>query len=113
MSDKISDKMLPCPFCKEELEVVGKGHYFAHKTNGCILQHLCFEIDDDEAVKRWNTRKPMERVIERLEECYNYYDNRKKEAYYDGDWEAFDNCCFINRGIFEATCAVKEEGEIE
>lgn len=61
--------VLSCPFCNEELEIVGKGHYFAHKTNGCILQHLCFEIDDDEAVKRWNTRKPIDDIVERLEEA--------------------------------------------
>ena len=57
-----------CPFCGGEFEVVGKGHYFAHKTNGCILQHLCFETDDEEAIEAWNTRKPIEKVLERLEE---------------------------------------------
>ena len=66
MSEK---SLLPCPFCKTELEIIGKGHYFAHKTNnGCILQHLCFEIDDEEAVKAWNTRKPMEAVVAELVE---------------------------------------------
>lgn len=57
-----------CPFCKEELEIVGKGHYFAHKRNKCILSHLCFEIEDEEAGALWNTRKPIEEIVERLEE---------------------------------------------
>lgn len=56
-----------CPFCDEELEVVGNGHYFAHKINGCILQHLCFETDDKEGIERWNTRKPMQEIVKRLE----------------------------------------------
>ena len=75
-------ELLNWPFCKEELEIVGKGHYFAHKTNnGCILQHLCFEIDDEEAVAAWNNRKPVEDVLERLgtlvEKCMN---NSEKAA---------------------------------
>lgn len=73
MSDKTSDKLLPCPFCKEELEIVGNGHYYAHKINGCILKHLCFECDDVEAIKLWNTRKPMERIEERLEELIDFH----------------------------------------
>ncbi len=61
------EQLKTCPFCNEGLEIVGNGHYYAHKTNGCILQHLCFECDDVEAIKVWNTRKPMDRIVERLE----------------------------------------------
>lgn len=60
-------KLLPCPFCGEQLEVVGKNHYFAHKINGCILQHLAFETNDQTGIGLWNTRKPMEQIVERLE----------------------------------------------
>ena len=103
--------VLSCPFCKEELEVVGKGHYFAHKINGCILQHLCFEIDDDEAVKRWNIRKPMERILERLEECKETHDRRllsKKETASFKIKELQFSGCYQN-----AIEIVKEEGGIE
>ena len=102
--------VLSCPFCKEELEVVGKGHYFAHKINGCILQHLCFEIDDDEAVKRWNIRKPMERILERLEECKETHDRRllsKKETASFKIKELQFSGCYQN-----AIEIVKEEGGI-
>lgn len=91
--------VLSCPFCKEELEVVGKGHYFAHKINGCILQHLCFEIDDDEAVKLWNTRKPLERIVERLEV------EHKKSEYCPKFEKVFRQVAFE-----EAIAIVKEEG---
>lgn len=85
-------KLKRCPFCNEELEVVGKGHYFAHKINGCILQHLCFETDDEEAVNRWNTRKPMQEIVAMLEEemrnaMKNYKDD--SESYDLGVYQAF------------------------
>ena len=94
---KNETKLLNCPFCREELEVVGKDHYLAHKTNGCILQHLCFESDDNEAIKAWNTRKPMERIIERLE---------------DNKWERPRNSQQLsaNYAIEDAIETVKEEG---
>ena len=86
-------ELLNCPFCKEELEIVGKGHYFAHKTNnGCILQHLCFEIDDDEAVAAWNNRKPVEDVLERLE--------KKIQPLHNVNW---------NSAMEEAIEIIKEE----
>lgn len=74
-------KLLHCPFCKEELEIIGKGHYFAHKSNnGCILQHLCFEIEDKEALKAWDTRKPVEDVLERLEEELKLSEKEKERC---------------------------------
>lgn len=65
-------ELLRCPFCDEELEVVGKNHYFAHKINGCILQHFAFETDDQTGIDLWNTRKPMEQIAEKLEKA-SYY----------------------------------------
>ena len=72
-------KLKRCPFCNEELELVGNGQYYAHKTNGCILQHLCFETDDVESIERWNTRKPMQEILERLED----YQMWKEHMIYD------------------------------
>ena len=101
MSEK---SLLPCPFCKTELEIIGKGHYFAHKTNnGCILQHLCFEIDDEEAVKAWNTRKPMEAVVAELEKILgdtNFEKATKEvnESFYDGLAYAYGMAISIVRG---------------
>ena len=57
-----------CPFCGAKLELV-REHYWCHPTDEkCILRHLCFEVDDLEGVELWNTRKPMERIVEYLEE---------------------------------------------
>lgn len=92
-------KLLPCPFCNEELEIVGKGHYFAHKINDCILQHLCFAKDDEEAIELWNTRKPMERIIERFEEEIEQNPEASLREYRAGFYKAIEIC--------------KEEGGIE
>lgn len=104
--------VLSCPFCKEELEVVGKGHYFAHKTNGCILQHLCFEMDDDEAVKLWNTRVPMERILEQLETLAEKHMSNSEKAAELG--KAYEKHMILNgaKGMAfeEAIEIVKEEG---
>lgn len=91
-------KILHCPFCSEELEVVGKGHYFAHKTNGCILQHLCFETDDEEAIKTWNTRKPMQEIVERLEDA--------KRGFCGGSLQTV----YYQNGVIDAIEIVKEVG---
>lgn len=62
----ISKQLAKCPFCNEELEVHCTSRYYMHKLNGCILQHFCFETDDELSIDLWNTRKPMERIVERF-----------------------------------------------
>ena len=68
-------KLLPCPFCggearvrdctREEQITIVNGQM--HKMCGC--KDYCVEMfgyTEEEAIKKWNTRKPMERIIERL-----------------------------------------------
>lgn len=59
-------KLKPCPFCGGELQTLGENHYYAHLTNGCILQHLCFEVDDEETIEAWNRLEPMDKIVEQL-----------------------------------------------
>ena len=62
-------KLLPCPFCKAELEKIEykSDVFYRHPYNSCILSgKKVFELEND--IKAWNTRKPMERIAERLEE---------------------------------------------
>lgn len=61
-------KLKNCPFCGEQLQILGENHYYAHPTNGCILQHLCFEVDDKESIEAWNTRKPIEDQIQEMQD---------------------------------------------
>jgi hypothetical protein len=83
-------KLLPCPICNGEVKIAlfgcgGEEWYsitrFDDEENSCqcrlFMESEKFFAEDDESVKekhkqdlinRWNTRKPMERIIERLEE---------------------------------------------
>lgn len=113
VNDMKKIRVLSCPFCKEELEIVGKGHYFAHKNNNCILRHLCFEIDDDEAVKLWNTRKPIKRIVERLEQQKQQYKRREDDA------KNINMTIQISEKYYGKSCSydhaieiVKEEGDL-
>ena len=142
MSDKISDKMsdkqnqaiktgdkqtiskqlAKCPFCGEELELIEERKLFAHKSNKCFLYDFCFPTYLEEAIKAWNTRKPMERILERLEEKQNNWENNYNVAKRCGDISRMHYADGYADGVaiaFEVVEmaseqeAVKEEGGIE
>lgn len=53
-----------CAFCGGEATLC---NYYFVQCEECGVSTLTF-ITKEEAIKAWNTRKPMERIIERLEE---------------------------------------------
>ena len=60
-------ELLKCPFCG------GKDiTYFFDITSGFVCEDCGVALDGfktyEEAIKAWNTRKPMDRIVERLEE---------------------------------------------
>lgn len=65
----------PCPFCGGEAEIIRnyktatqEYEYMAWCTElGCNANIDGF-VDEESAIKAWNTRKPMERILEQLEE---------------------------------------------
>lgn len=95
-------KLFPCPFCGGEAEFIMTGYVgiFGSMFNSCqdgyvickqcgIKQPTLSKID---AIKSWNTRKPMERIVEQLErleleqkqeweKMYNLYTLGQKNAY--------------------------------
>ena len=107
-------KLLPCPFCGGEVElsiVNTEEHnrlYWIY-CKGCGTRQQ-FSIHLDYVIKKWNTRKPMQEIVERLEESYQFFEAKKKEAYEDGEWEYFDRYMNINRGIYEALALVEKVG---
>ena len=64
-------KLLPCPFCggearvcESEIDNHNMEYYVA--CDECDTCSCCAE-NKNEAVRAWNTRKPMERIVEQLE----------------------------------------------
>ena len=100
-----------CPCCDSENIEVGSvvvsfGEDIFIKCNSCNLKmQLCKEHGWEELLKRWNTRIPMQNIVERLEEKYeestsNYHD--LKDASCLGERHAYRKAIEI----------VKEEGGI-
>lgn len=92
-SDKTSDKLLPCPFCGGEAKIITQNSvdecYGVRCTKvGCVAFDIlpCYS-EKAEAIAAWNTRKPMERVVERLENA-----SYMTECTFDEDgWSNNDN----------------------
>lgn len=70
-------KLLKCPFCggearvrdctREEQTTIVNGEMY--KMCGC--EHYCAEMfgyTEEEAIEKWNTRTPMDNIVEKLEE---------------------------------------------
>lgn len=71
-----NNKLLPCPFCGGKVkldkytDVVGRNKFgIVCKNEECnCLPFTSWWASKEDAIKSWNTRKPMERIAERLEE---------------------------------------------
>lgn len=55
--------LLPCPFCGGEAELVGRRHWVRCKR--CAVESGYYD-NPETAIENWNTRKPMEQIVERL-----------------------------------------------
>ena len=70
-------KLLPCPFCGGKIKLdeddfymfccdtCGAGITFAHELEDGTAE----DCTKEESIESWNTRKPMERIVEQLEEA--------------------------------------------
>jgi hypothetical protein len=89
MSDKTSDKtsdkrLLPCPFCGGEIEILPKGYglLYGRCMNGCFVSRS--ENSKNYLIEKLNTRKPMQEIVERLEELFKY-NSEQADIYIDGE----------------------------
>lgn len=69
-------KLLSCPLCGGEASIEHDYDYASHPWYyvecdkcGCKTETHVDENGKEQAIKEWNTRKPMERIVERLEEA--------------------------------------------
>ena len=98
----MQNKLLPCPFCGGEAhltEFIGldkKMNYYVECGSvvcGVYPETTLFDTQE-EAIEQWNTRKPMERIVEQLEDKkWNIHDWRDK-------WrnEIIDECIEVVKG---------------
>ena len=61
----MTDKLRECPFCGVQLENYPPSEIWVHPDNGCLLS---LRGITKEQFSAWNTRKPMDRIAEKLEE---------------------------------------------
>lgn len=85
-------KLLPCPFCGGE----AKTGYAINDYNRwgviCTNCEACVEVaewkgvadTEENAIRAWNTRKPMQEICERLEELFKY-NSEQADIYIDGE----------------------------
>ena len=100
-----NDKLLPCPFCGGEAQFGTSRHTWIECTE-CSFETEYTE-DEEKLVRMWNTRKPMERIVEQLEEekqsnvsSYEFYreaENEKMQSTYAGKVSAFKDAIDIVR----------------
>lgn len=108
-------KLLPCPFCGGEAEVYEQKHreyastYYV-RCKSCHCKTI-ERIGKGIVIEQWNTRKPMEQIVERLEELddltLDQY-NRSMAGTYEHDFADGKSC-----GLELAIEIVKEVGGIE
>lgn len=111
-------KLLPCPFCGGKFEEINntsckQGDNWLWSTE-CMECGLFIEDKDKEnLIKRINTRKPMERIVERLEKYKRANDMCRENA---ASAKRHENVRYFENLIFateQAISMVKEEGGIE
>lgn len=101
------DIIKKCPFCGGELLVDGK--FYVHPVVGCLLDGIPI-MNDTESIKRWNTRIPMQNIVERLEQQAELCRNRGFEIEQKGDSAIADKHYGKQCSYLHAIEIVKEEG---
>lgn len=67
------EELKKCPFCGGDASLythtdLQKRVYYYVECNNCLISpSTYYERDKEEVINVWNTRKPMERIVEKLE----------------------------------------------
>ena len=62
----MEDRLKPCPFCGGEADTEWHHGYWGVRCENCCAEVTADGMDD--VIDKWNTRKPMDRIVEQLEE---------------------------------------------
>ena len=86
-------KLLPCPFCGSDRLYIAERNYFGRKfaTVNCIECHISQTGDGfetrEEAIEQWNTRKPVERIMQQLEDVKSEYEQMANNSFDAKEWQ--------------------------
>lgn len=92
----MQNKLLPCPFCGGEAKYIEDKDFFVSRfvtCTKCGIETRRNYLRKDLAINAWNTRKPMERIIERLEERRAVFDCRVCRHFDKGDGSECNEDC--------------------
>lgn len=92
-----------CPFCGGEARLMKfpkceRKYVVICENEQCMASVGNYSYSKEKAIEAWNTRKPIDRIVERLEEEYKTYNSNS----YEDD--------FIAQGVMIAIEIVSEEG---
>jgi Lar family restriction alleviation protein len=83
--EKKSNRLLSCPFCGGEAKIYEGYVSFSVRCKECNLE-IFHRRTEKETIEKWNTRKPMERMIKQLEEESDFFGGEPmgslQKAYY-------------------------------
>ena len=104
-----NDKLLPCPFCGGKPFVYTTGSVSCGFYVEIICENCGCRTDrayEEVASEVWNTRKPMERIVEQLEEELKLADKEKERCAKENPLQ-FDSAKGYTTGINNALDSVK------
>ena len=62
-------KLKPCPCCGGEVEITKDNLMGFHVIECNICKILMYSRNKEELINKWNIRKPMQNIVERLEDA--------------------------------------------
>lgn len=106
-------KLLPCPFCGGEAKLHKDGFGCGHRVycGKCFIRTECYESKET-PIEKWNTRKPMERIVEQLEEELRLADIEKERCARENVLQ-FDSAKGYSHAMSHAIEIVKDGGSDE
>ena len=87
-------KLKPCPFCGGEADVWGvvidDEYYYEAYCTACDCMTPKFRTEKS-AIKFWNRREPMDKIVEQLKEC-------RAKCAFDAEVHAYQTAVRIVKG---------------